>query len=198
MTIINGTEWLTHRGSVGKVQPGARLVILDDEGSECRPGEIGEIYFVPESGGHGISYHYIGAEPKIRGAGTTLGDLGYVDPEGYLYIADRRTDLILSGGANIYPAEVEAAIESHAGVHSCAAIGLPDDDMGQLVHAVVHANPGWETRLDEAALRAHVEERIARYKAPRSYEFTATPLRGDDGKMRRAAIREEVLRRRGT
>ena len=196
MTTINGSEWLTHRGSVGKVQPGSQIVILDETGRACGPGEIGEIYFVPEDGGHGISYHYIGAEPKTRDAGTSLGDLGYLDAEGYLYIADRRTDLILSGGANIYPAEVEAAIDSHPAVHSCAVVGLPDEDMGQRVHAVVHLNQGKEPRHEEDALQTHVEALIARYKAPRSYEFVALPLRGDDGKVRRNAIREEAMARR--
>ena len=102
-TMITGREWLTHKGSVGKVQPRAQMRIMDELGNESPTGEVGEIYFLPDSGPNS-TYDYVGAEAKgAVGGWQTYGDLGYVDGEGYLYIADRRTDMIVSGGANIFP-----------------------------------------------------------------------------------------------
>ena len=115
--------------------------------------------------------------------------MGYFDEDGYLYLADRQTDMILSGGANIYPAEVEAAIDSCAGVRSSAVIGLPHEDLGNFVHAIVDAPGG----LEEAALLSHLSERLVRYKIPRTIEFSDEPLRDDAGKLRRKALREERL-----
>ena len=138
-------------------------------------GEIGEIFILPDTG-QGSTYHYIGADPKaIEGGWESLGDLGYMDEDGYLYLTDRQTDMILSGGANIYPAEVEGAVESFPGVRSCAVIGLPDADMGNIVHAIVDAPNGG---IGEEALLAHLAERLVRYKIPRSVELhRPTPAR---------------------
>ncbi|MEM9175560.1 MAG: AMP-binding protein [Myxococcota bacterium] len=185
-TIISGTEWLEKPGSVGRATEGRKLRVLDAEGRDVAPGEIGDVYFLPP-GGPGSTYHYLGAEPRRTEDGwETLGDMGYVDEDGYLFLVDRRTDLIISGGSNIYPAEVEGAVESHPAVRSCAVIGLPDDDLGATVHAIVDAvDP-----VDEAALRAHVAERLVRYKVPRSFEFVDAPLKDDAGKVRRRALRD--------
>ncbi len=187
-TIISGSEWLTRKGSVGK-PVSARIKICDENGDTLPPGEVGEVFMLPDTG-QGSTYHYIGAEPKARPDGyESLGDMGYVDEDGYLYLADRRTDMILSGGANIYPAEVEAAIDSFPGVRSSAVIGLPDDDLGQRVHAVVDA----PEPVDRDALLAHLNERLVRYKVPRTLEFVNTPLRDDAGKVRRSALRADRL-----
>jgi bile acid-coenzyme A ligase len=141
-------------------------------------------------GGRGSTYRYVGAEARATSEGwESLGDLGYVDEEGYLYLVDRRTDMIVSGGANVYPAEVEAALESHPSVQSSAVIGLPDDDLGQRVHAIVEAEPP----VGEEELRAHVAEHLVRYKVPRTIEFVDTALRDDSGKVRRSALREARL-----
>ena len=113
--------------------------------------------------------------------------LTYVDEDGYLFLVDRRTDLVITGGSNVYPAEVEGAIESHPAVRSCAVIGLPDEDLGATVHAIVDAPDG----VDEAALRTHLESRLVRYKTPRSFEFVEGPLKDDAGKVRRRALRDE-------
>jgi bile acid-coenzyme A ligase len=110
--------------------------------------------------------------------------MGWMDEDGFVYLADRRKDLILSGGANIYPAEVEGALLEHPAVESCAVIGLPDDDLGQVVHAVVHLVG--EATVDD--LQAHMAERLVRYKQPRSWELTAEPVRDDAGKVRRSAL----------
>ena len=188
ITWIDGNEWLAHRGSVGRPMEGFRLRILDDNGAELPPGEVGGVYMIPDAG-PGTTYHYIGAEPQAFDGWESVGDLGWLDEEGYLYLADRRTDMILSGGANVYPAEVEAAIDAHAAVRSSAVIGLPDEDLGQRVHAIVDATG----EVGDGDLLAHLAERLARYKVPRSFEYVSEPLRDDAGKVRRAALRAERL-----
>ena len=185
-TIISGTEWLEKPGSVGRATEGRKLRILDPEGGEVAVGEIGDVYFMPP-GGPGSTYHYLGAEPRRTDDGwETLGDMGYVDEDGYLFLVDRRTDLIISGGANIFPAEVEGAVESHPSVRSCAVIGLPDEDLGATVHAIVDVT----SPVEESALRAHLEDRLVRYKVPRTFEFVDEPLKDDAGKVRRRALRD--------
>ena len=188
-TMISGEEWLTHPGSVGRPTGGRRIRILDEEGKECPPGTVGEVYMMPP-GGRGSTYHYVGSEARSTEDGwETLGDLGYVDEDGYLYLVDRKTDMIVTGGANVYPAEVEAALDAHPAVRSSAVIGLPDEDLGQRVHAIVDAPDG----VEEEALREHVAERLVRYKIPRSFELVDAPLRDDAGKVRRQALRQERI-----
>lgn len=187
--IITGPEWLEHKGSVGR-PVGCEMKILDEDGQEVPPREIGEIYFLVESA-ENATFHYVGSDVKARGNWQSLGDLGYVDEDGYLYIADRRVDMIVSGGANVYPAEVEAALEQHPGVASNVVIGLPDEDLGQRVHAIVQPKPEFKDQLTEEALREHLSKLLVRYKTPRTYEFVDAPLRDDAGKVRRSKLREE-------
>jgi bile acid-coenzyme A ligase len=190
-TIINGTEWLMHRGSVGRIQGEDKLKIFNEDAEECKPREVGEIFF-RSAGGQGSTYYYVGAKAKEREGGwESIGDMGWMDEEGYLYLADRRTDLILRGGANIYPAEVEAALDAHPDVGSSVAIGLPDAEMGQRVHAIVQLKAEAAERLNVVDLHRFLTERIARYKVPESYEFTENYLRDDAGKVRRSALRDE-------
>ncbi len=189
-TVITGREWLTHKGSVGKVSAGFRMRILDEEGNERPAGEIGGIYFLPDAG-RSSTYRYIGAEATAFGDWETYGDLGHVDAEGYLYIADRRTDMIVSGGANIFPAEIEAALDQHPDVRSSIVIGLPDADLGQRTHAIVQVAEADRARTDGDALRAFLSERLVRYKIPRTFEFTNEYLRDDAGKARRSQLRAE-------
>ena len=147
---MSGHEWLEHKGSVGKLINGSRARILDENGEECAPGVVGEVYLMPQDG-PGTSYHYVGAEPRVTANGwDSLGDMGWRDEAGYLYLADRRTDLIISGGANIYPAEVEASLAEHSGVDTAVVIGLPDEDLGQVVHAIIQKDPEWKEDLDES------------------------------------------------
>lgn len=185
-TMISGTDWLAHKGSVGRPRAGYALKILDAEGRQCPPHVVGEVYWRPE-GGAGSTYHYIGSSAKRIGEWETPGDLGSVDEEGYLYLSDRRNDLIISGGSNIYPAEVEAAIEAHPLVRSSAVIGLPDEEWGARVHAIVQLVAGAE--LDEVGLLAFLSDKLTRYKLPKSVEFSPMPLRDEAGKVRRAALR---------
>lgn len=185
VTIITGTEWLTHRGSVGQVAIG-EMKVFGEDGTELPAGETGEIY-MRRAAGTPETYKYVGATPKtLPGGWESLGDLGWFDAEGYLYLADRRTDMILVGGSNVYPAEIESALQEHPAVESCAVIGLPDDDIGARIHAIVKA--GAEVTADE--LRAHLKDRLVTYKQPKSYEFVDEPVRDDAGKVRRTALRD--------
>lgn len=188
-TLISGREWLERPGSVGRPSDGRKLRIVGPDGETLPPGEVGDVYGMPP-GGPGSTYHYLGAEPRRLPDGwETLGDMGYLDADGFLYLVDRRTDLIVTGGANVYPAEVEGAVESHPAVLACAAIGLPDEDLGAVVHAIVQvAEP-----VSEDELRRHVEARLVRYKVPRRFEFVAETLKDDAGKVRRAALRAERI-----
>jgi len=192
-TLIDGNEWLERPESVGKAQPGFNIRILDEGGEPLPAGEIGLIYLLPDSG-FASTYHYLGAERDHLGDWETLGDMGHLDEEGYLYLADRRTDLIVSGGANIYPAEVESAIERHPEVVCAVAIGLPDNDLGQRVHAIVQVCKGTNITTLEDQLRQFSADQIALYKTPRDYEFVTYKLRDEAGKVRRKALREERTR----
>ncbi|RIL07971.1 MAG: acid--CoA ligase [Proteobacteria bacterium] len=188
-TLISGSEWLAHPGSVGKPTLGRKIRIQRPDGSECAPREVGEVFMMPP-GGQGSTYRYIGAQPVASPDGwETLGDMGYVDEEGWLYLVERKVDMILVGGANVYPAEVEAALDAHPAVRTSAVIGLPDDDLGNRVHALVDAT----APVGEDELRAHLAAHLAHYKIPRSFEFVSEPLRDDAGKLRRAALREARL-----
>jgi bile acid-coenzyme A ligase len=188
-TIISGSEWLAHRGSVGKVLMGGIMKAFGPDGEELPAGQTGEIY-MKRAEGMPATYRYVGATPRtLPGGWESIGDIGWFDEEGYLYLADRRTDMILVGGANVYPAEIEAALEEHPLVASCAVIGLPDDDLGNRVHAIVQARPG----LTEDTLQQHLAERLVIYKRPRSFEFVGEPLRDDAGKVRRTALRDERI-----
>jgi bile acid-coenzyme A ligase len=136
--------------------------------------------------------YYLGAQARSRDGGwESIGDLGWMDKEGYVFLADRRTDLILRGGANIYPAEVEAALDAHPDVGSSVVIGLPDDEMGQRVHAIVQPKAQGAGRLSAVDLHRFLIDRIARYKVPESYEFADDCLRDEAGKVRRSALRDE-------
>jgi len=190
VTIISGAEWLEHRGSVGKVTVGEMKAVSED-GRDLPPREIGEIYMRRPEGAP-PTYKYVGATAKVmEGGWESLGDIGWFDEDGYLYLADRRTDMILVGGSNVYPAEIEAALEEHPAVQSVAVIGLPDDDFGNSVHAIVQAK-GSVTAED---LKAHLADRLVSYKQPRSYEFVDEPLRDDAGKVRRSALRDARVKK---
>jgi bile acid-coenzyme A ligase len=184
--LITGEEWLLKPGSVGKAPPEV-LSVRDEDGNLCPPGVVGEIFFAPETA---TRFHYVGADPRLDGEGRmSLGDLGYVDEDGYLFLSDRRTDLILRGGANIYPAEVEAALIEHPAIRDAVVLGLPCDDYGARVHAVIQLAA--ELPLEE--IHAFVRTRLAGYKCPESYELVDAALRDEAGKVRRAALRDERL-----
>jgi bile acid-coenzyme A ligase len=180
-TIINGVEWLEHPGSVGRAQ--ARTEIRDDTGRILPTGEIGTVWFYPPSG------NPMGHPDDVA---QTFGDMGCLDEDGYLYLADRRTDMILSGGVNLYPAEIEGAIEQMPEVVSAAVIGLPDGDLGARAHAIIEVAPD-QGGLDPSEVSAFLGPRLSRYKIPYTCEFVTEPLRDEAGKLRRKRLRDDRL-----
>lgn len=188
VTVINGAEWLSRPGSVGRPVFG-EMAILDESGSPLPPGEAGLVY-LRRGPGEAPGYRYVGAEAERLGDWETLGDVGRMDADGFLYLTDRRTDMILVGGANVYPAEVEAALEEHPAITSSAVIGLPDDDLGSRIHAIIQA----DDRLDLEDLKRHLATRLVPYKRPRSFEVVSEPLKDDAGKVRRFLLREQRLK----
>jgi long-chain acyl-CoA synthetase len=186
-TVISGEDAIERPTSVGPPVPTVHLKIIDADGNEVPVGEMGEVWMRRTR--EEETYHYLGAEPRRREDGwESLGDMGRLDEDGYLYLGDRMQDMILSGGSNIYPAEVEAALQEHPKVRSCVVIGLPDDDLGNRIHAIVEADD-----VSEDELRTFMGERLVRYKVPRTFEFVTETLRDDAGKVRRAALRAERL-----
>jgi len=192
-TVISGTDWTTHRGSVGR-PINCDIRIIAENGEQLGPGEIGEIYLLPDSGASS-TYHYLGADaPRSANGYETIGDFGWLDDDGFLYIADRRADLIIRGGMNIYPAEIENALAEHPDVDGAVVIGLPHRDLGAMVHAIVNPVVGVATPLETEELDLFLSTRLAKYKLPGTYEFTDEPLRDEAGKVRRSQLRDERMK----
>ena len=185
---VDSTEWLKRPGTVGRAVPGARIEIYDEDGRRLGPGEIGEIYTVCASTPE-FTYHNRDAErAEIERDGLfTAGDVGYLDEAGYLFICDRKRDMIISGGVNIYPAEIEAALLDHGDVKDCGVFGIPDLEYGESVAAAVECEPG--RRPSATDLQSFLRDRIARYKVPRTITFHASLPRLDNGKLYKHALR---------
>ena len=178
-------------GSVGRALYG-EFRVVDGEGRTSRRGEIGEIVMRrrPEDA---PTYRYVGAEARAFGEGwESLGDMGWLDAAGYLYLADRRTDLILVGGANMYPAEVEAALDEHPRVRSSAVIGLPDDDLGQRVHAIVHV----DGEVSDGELRDHLARATRALQDPPKLRAQPNAVAGRRGQGSPERARPAPRRRR--
>lgn len=182
-------EWLARPGTLGRATEGSVIRILDEDGGELPPGEVGEIYMRAAGA---PDFTYVGREDERRAMERdglmTLGDMGYVDEDGYLFLRDRRKDMINSGGVNIYPAEIEAAIMALDGVRDCAVFGIPDAEYGESVAAIVEPADG--AALSPETVRGHLEGRIARYKLPRHIEFRANLPRDDNGKIYKRLLRD--------
>jgi long-chain acyl-CoA synthetase len=187
---IDSHEWLAHPGSVGKTLPPFECLILDEDGSQLAAGEEGQIYF-RDTSGRGIIYHN---DPEKTAAAHlepgvfTLGEVGYEDAEGYLYITDRTSDMVVSGGVNIYPAETEQVLLLHPGVADCAVIGVPNAEMGEelkalVVVAVDIAEPS------EYELDGFCRDQLAGFKCPRSYDFVPDVGRNTMGKINKRKLR---------
>jgi bile acid-coenzyme A ligase len=190
---VRGDEWVSRPGTTGRPQS-CDVQILDADGNVLPVGSLGEIYLRPHR--QGPSFQYLGAptpEPTSQGF-RTLGDLGWMDADGYLYIADRRQDLVVTGGANVFPAEVEAALSEHPAVADQVVIGLDDPEWGRRVHAVVQLAAGKET-VSSDELRAFCRERLAPYKVPKTFEFVPLIERSEAGKLNRTALAEQRNRR---
>ncbi|MEM9131846.1 MAG: AMP-binding protein [Actinomycetota bacterium] len=195
-TVIDSEEWLAHPGSVGRPRPPAAVHNCDDDGNELPAGETGGVYF---SGGG--AYHYHKAPEKtaaaaLPGGRTTLGDIGYVDDDGYLYLTDRKANMIIAGGVNIYPQEIESVLIGHPAVADVAVFGVPDPDLGEQVKAVIQlldpAGADDETAATTLAaeLLAYCGEHLARYKVPRSIDFEADLPRLPTGKLYKRLLRD--------
>ncbi len=193
-TVIDSATWLRKPGSVGQPIPGITVHITDEAGKELPPGETGQIWF---EGGPRFAYHNdsgkTAAAYNARGW-ATLGDLGWLDEEGFLYLSDRRADLVLSGGVNLYPAETEAVLAQHEAVAECAVVGVPHPEFGEQLHAVVVLREGMAA---SPALRdeliAFCRERLSALKAPRSLEFAGELPRSEAGKLLRRVLKERYL-----
>jgi bile acid-coenzyme A ligase len=189
-TIIGGAEWLEHPGSVSRPRAGIDVRTLDEDGAPLPTGEVGEIYF-RRAGGPESTFRYIGADVRRHGEWASFGDMGWLDADGYLYIADRRTDMIVCGGVNVFPAEVEAQVLALHGVLDVIVAAAPHADLGAVPHAVVQLQtdaPPWS----ETALLEALRERLAPHKMPRGVTFVDESLRDESGKVRRAAWRERL------
>jgi long-chain acyl-CoA synthetase len=190
---VTGDEWLTRPGTVGRPLPVVAIEIVDDEGKVLPAGEVGTVYVRNLIGGD-FSYH--GAPEKTAEAHRepgvmTVGDVGYLDEGGYLYLCDRKIDMIISGGVNIYPAEIEAVLVTHPAVLDAAVFGIPDDEYGEVVKGVVELAPGHQPSDGLAEeITAHAREHLARYKVPRSLDFTEEFPRTETGKLVKRELRD--------
>ena len=189
ITFIDSREWLAKPGSVGRVMGEGRLRILDDAGREMPAGEVGTIY-ARQPAYPDFTYSN---NPEARAALErdglwSVGDMGYVDAEGYLYIADRKSDMVISGGVNIYPAEIEAALHGMPAIADCAVFGIPDEEFGEGLCAAVQLRPG-ET-VSEEQVRKFLKERIADYKVPKVVTFHDALPREDSGKIFKRKLRD--------
>ncbi|HEX2114660.1 MAG TPA: acyl-CoA synthetase [Alphaproteobacteria bacterium] len=189
VTHCSSEEWLARPGTTGKPMEGIEVKILDSQGRPLPPGECGEIY-VRSPRISDFTYHnHDDARRAIdRDGFVTLGDIGYLDEDGYLFLNDRSRDMIISGGVNIYPAEIEAALHTLPGVHDCAVFGIPDAEFGERIAAVIELRPG--VRLTADAVLAHLQPRLANYKLPSRIEFRSDLPREDSGKIFKRKLRE--------
>jgi long-chain acyl-CoA synthetase len=189
VTFCNSEEWLAHPGTVGHAIPEAEVVVIDAEGNPLPAGEIGEVI----SRAHVLAdFTYHGDDAK-RAASEKAGliapgDIGYFDKDGFLYLCDRAKDMIISGGANIYPAEIEAELHKMPGVADCGVFGIPDEEFGEAICAVVQPSPG--AALTEQAVKAYLRQHMASYKVPKRVEFHAELPREDSGKIFKRKLRE--------
>ena len=190
-------QWLAHPGTVGTPIPGADVRVIDENGNSLKPHEIGEVvartFEIAD-----FTYH--GDDAKRRAsekAGLIApGDIGFFDADGFLYLCDRAKDMIISGGVNIYPAEIESDLHKMPGVADCAVFGIPDDEYGEAVYAVVQPQPGVE--LTELAVKAYLREHVAGYKVPKQVGFASDLPREDSGKIFKRKLREPFWEGRET
>jgi len=190
-TYVTAEEWMLKPGTVGKKWPFSEVVILDDDGNELGAGQVGTVYFHMPSG----NFEYFKDEEKTKnsrqGKFFTVGDAGYMDDEGWLFLSDRKIDMIISGGANIYPAEIESELIMHPKVADVAVFGIPNDDWGEEVKAVIEPVEGATGGPElEAEIMAYCEERLAKFKRPKTIDFTTEMPRDPNGKLYKRKLRD--------
>ena len=196
ITFIDSRDWLAHPGSAGRPVGSAVVRILDERGRELPPGEIGLIY-CRQPAYPDFSYNNNpAARAAIERDGLwSVGDMGYLDADGYLYVADRKSDMVISGGVNIYPAEIEAALMTLPGVADCAVFGVPDEEFGEALAAAVQPQSG--KGFSEQQIKDYLKSRIAGYKVPRIVTFHEALPREDSGKIFKRLLREPYWRGAG-
>jgi len=186
-TLIDSEDWLKHPGTVGRALPAFEIFSVDESGDRLPSGEIGDLYCRSSLSERPFEYH--GDEAKTDSAYLepgvfTIGDVGFVDGEGYVHLADRRSNMIISGGVNIYPAEIEQVIQEHPAVEDVGVFGIPDDEWGESVKAAIELRAGFEA---SSALGSEIlgfaREHLAGYKVPRSIDFEAELPRHPSGKL---------------
>ncbi len=189
-------EWQTHRGTVGRPLPRCTVKILDESGHTLGPNDIGDIYV--RNAYSDFTYHRrVGDREKIERDGfVTCGDMGYLDDDGFLYVCDRRTDMVISGGVNIYPAEIEACIFSNPDVLDCAVYGIPDDEFGESLVAAIKMRP--DVAKDADRIRQHIRRQLAGFKVPKIIDFVDDFPRDDSGKVFKRQLRAEFDNSRKT
>jgi long-chain acyl-CoA synthetase len=189
VTFCTAEEWLSHPGTVGRVAPGAEVKVIGPDGEALPPREVGEVIGrmrgTPEFTYQNDHAKRLAMEKQGL---ITPGDIGYFDEDGFLYLCDRKNDMIISGGVNIYPAEIEAELQKMPMVADCAVFGIPDEDFGEAVCAVVQPQPG--ALFDEAAVRAYLRQHVAGYKVPKRVTFSDALPREDSGKIFKRKLRE--------
>lgn len=190
-TAITAAEWLERPGSVGKAWPGSIIKVLDPQGNEVPTGDTGQVYM--QMGTSRFEYHRDAEKTRAARVGSlfTVGDIGYLDSDGYLYLCDRSSDLIISGGVNIYPAEIESELACHPCVADVAVFGIPHDDWGEEIKAVIEPVPG---AVPSEALTASIldfaAQRLARFKLPRSIDYLEVMPRDPNGKLYKRHLRD--------
>ena len=191
-TLATAAQWLEYPGTVGTVWPSSTLKIVDDDGVECPTGTPGIVWMKMATG----DFEYKGDKSKTDDSHDaegffTVGDVGYLNAEGYLFLCDRKSDMIIAGGVNIYPAEIEGELLAHPGIADAAVFGIPDDDMGEQIKAVIEVRDGV---VADDALRAsimdHLAGRLAKFKWPRSIDFVDALPREPTGKLLKRTFRD--------
>lgn len=189
VVFCNSAEWLAHPATVGRALPNARIRVLREDGTDAAVGEPGDVYCRVVTS-QDFTYH--GDDEKRRLAEKdgliTVGDVGYLDADGFLYLCDRQNNMVISGGVNIYPAEIEAELLRIHGVADCAVFGIPDDEFGEALCAHIQAQPG--ATLTASMVRSELAQHLAKYKVPKVIEFAAELPREDSGKIFKRKLRE--------
>jgi long-chain acyl-CoA synthetase len=196
VTLATSEDALKKPGTVGRISPGAELRFISEDGRILPQGEVGEIYS-RISGNPDFSYHN---KPEKRAeidcdGFITSGDVGYLDADGYVFLCDRKRDMVISGGVNIYPAEIEAVLHALPGVNDCAVFGIPDAEFGEALMAVVEPQPG--VTLDLADISSRLKQSLADYKVPRHIEVMDRLPREDTGKLFKRRLRDPYWEQAG-
>ena len=198
-TLVDSEAWLTKPGTVGKAIPTYEVFAVDADGERLPPGEVGTLYTHNLTTDEVFEYHQ--AAEKTAAAhlspGTfTMGDVGHVDDDGYVFLSDRAANMIISGGVNIYPAEIDAVLLAHPAVRDSCTIGVPNDEWGEEVKGVIELKDGYEPSPELATeLIAYTQERLAKFKCPKTIEFEDELPRHETGKLYRRLVREKYRER---